>query len=147
VLEIFQAIEFLCGELEVPAGEISSAPVVDWAALLLRLALRRGARTLRLLPVEGRLRIFLDETALPPVPWVGPALSRFIVVCGLEKGEEARGRSQAATKVVQVDGQSIELSTRTVPLGPFREEIHIDLCSGRGKESKRARLPGPRGVH
>lgn len=124
---IVDSIAELRRELGEPDAPLEDPPVLVWADLLLRLALRHGG-TLKLLPAEDdSLRVVVGDRELPRVSWTGSALSRFFVLAGLEKGEEARSKPQASSRVIDIGGASVEISARTVPLRAWREEIHVEL--------------------
>ncbi len=126
--DIQQYIAFLRRELNESDTAVESAPIVVWCDLLLKCAIRRGTTSVRLVPADDdSLRVFLGPDELPPASWSGSALSRFFVLAGLEKGEEARSRPQTSSKELEVGGRRFSVVARTVPLRAWREEIHLEI--------------------
>jgi hypothetical protein len=103
-------------------------PVFYWVEYLLCVAVQRGARTVHLVPENGRGRVLLDDDELPSTSWHPSAASRLFIVAGLEKGEEARSRPQRGSqRVVLLHRFLVELHAETVPICTWWEELHIRI--------------------
>ena len=128
VLAYCDHLATLLGETVTDEG---TSPIVVAVDLLFRLAILRQCDSVAFLAQQDgslaiRLRCDGVWSALPDLTCGGSMISRLFVLGGLEKGEEARGRSQRSSAVVQGTRMIFE----TEPLGHWKENLRIRVLTG-----------------